>query len=62
MANRYRRPTVGLTIRLGLEARELLDAVARGRKLSASGTIEQLIIEESQRLGPPKRRDGGRDA
>lgn len=56
MATRYRRPTIGVTVRLGVEARELLDLVAQARKLSVAGTIEQLVIEESKRLGPPKKR------
>ena len=56
MSNRLRRPTVGVTIRLGMEARELLGRVATGRQLSLSATIEQLVIEEAQRLGPPKKR------
>lgn len=54
--SRYRRPTVGVTVRLGVETRELLDQVAKARKLSLAGTIEQLVIEESQRLGPRKKR------
>ena len=56
MSNRLRRPTVGVTVRLGMEARELLDQVAKARRLSLAATIEQLVIEESQRLGPPKKR------
>ena len=56
MSKRYRRPTVGVTVRLGVEARELLDQVAKARKLSIAGTIEQLVIEESMRLGPSKKR------
>jgi len=56
MPNRYGRPTVGLTVRLGLEARELLEQLTKSRKLSAANTIEQLIIEEAQRLGPPRKR------
>jgi hypothetical protein len=43
-----------------MEARELLDHVAKARRLSLAATIEQLVIEESQRLGPPKKR-GVRD-
>ena len=56
MSNRLRRPTVGVTVRLGVEARELLDQVAKVRRLSLAATIEQLVVEESQRLGPPKKK------
>jgi hypothetical protein len=56
MPNRYRRPTVGVTVRLGVETRELLDQVAKARRLSLAATIEQLVIEESNRLGPPKKK------
>jgi len=53
---RFPRPTVSVSVRIGVQARELLEQVAKVRKLSMSGLIEQLVVEESQRLGPPKKR------
>lgn len=56
MKHRYARPTVGITVRISPDAREKLGQVAQIRNMSMSATVERLVVEESQRLGPPKKR------